>query len=107
MGVTSAVQIGAGDQQTCARNRDGSLLCWGQDNEGQIGDGQHLLDEADVLLPTPVVNLTDAVELAVGSEHTCARTRDDAVWCWGADGFGQLGDGSTNDQSKPTPVMGL
>jgi alpha-tubulin suppressor-like RCC1 family protein len=53
------------------------------------------------------VNIADAVELASGSEHTCARTRDDAVWCWGANGSGQLGDGTLNDQSEPVAVMGL
>jgi alpha-tubulin suppressor-like RCC1 family protein len=107
MGVTKAVQIGAADNQTCARNGDGTVMCWGQNNQGQTGTSGDLLDTGNVLVPTAVVNLEDAVELAVGSEHTCARTRDDAVWCWGANGSGQLGDGTTTDEHQPTPVMGL
>ncbi len=105
MGVTNAVQIGAGDLQTCARNADGTLACWGHNDVGQLGDGAY----ANVLIPTPVMNLTDAVEVALGSDHTCARTKDDAVWCWGQDAFGQLGDGDENKAfaSTPVAVMGL
>jgi alpha-tubulin suppressor-like RCC1 family protein len=46
-------------------------------------------------------------ELVAGGYHTCARLGDGALRCWGSNGAGQLGDGSTVDRRVPTPVAGL
>jgi alpha-tubulin suppressor-like RCC1 family protein len=46
------------------------------------------------------------VEVAAGGEHSCVLVESE-VWCWGANTDGQLGDGTTNDQTKPVPVQGL
>jgi len=102
-GVSIAVQIGAADSQTCARNSDGTLLCWGQNDVGQLGEGVM----GDAVVPTLVMSMFNAVELALGSEHTCARTMGDAVYCWGQGASGQLGNGSMDFQLVPTPVVGL
>jgi alpha-tubulin suppressor-like RCC1 family protein len=51
--------------------------------------------------------LTDAVELAAGSRHTCARRASGAVVCWGSNVSGQLGDGTTTDSGLPVVVGGL
>ena len=45
--------------------------------------------------------------IAAGSLYTCARTTADAALCWGGNGNGQLGDGSTDDRTTPVPVSGL
>jgi alpha-tubulin suppressor-like RCC1 family protein len=47
------------------------------------------------------------VQIAVGSLHTCALTSAGAVKCWGSNGFGQVGDGSTTDRAEPRAVVGL
>jgi alpha-tubulin suppressor-like RCC1 family protein len=52
--------------------------------------------------PSPPV-----LQVAVGFDHVCARTLDRRVYCWGANGFGQLGDGTTIDRSSPTLVPTL
>ena len=78
-------------------------MCWGANNQGQLGDGK--TDMA--LAPVPVINLSDVAELAVGSDHTCARTMGNTLSCWGANDFGQLGDGSTTLELMPTQVVGL
>jgi alpha-tubulin suppressor-like RCC1 family protein len=103
MGITNAVQIAAGDAQSCAALADGTVACWGENNNGQLGDGMF----ADSPVPVPVLDVTGALEVSVGSEHACVRTKDQAVLCWGADAFGQLGDGKQNFMPRPVAVLGL
>lgn len=47
------------------------------------------------------------VQISVGFDHVCARAVDRTVYCWGGNGSGQLGDGTTIDRRSPTPVPGL
>src|SRR5205807_155832 len=54
----------------------------------------------------PVPGVTGAVEIAVGADHACARNRDGNVVCWGANGYGQLGDGTNRDRTEARPVAG-
>ena len=45
-------------------------------------------------------------QLTAGGSHTCGLTEAGRAWCWGRNGFGQLGDGSTRDSPVPMPVRG-
>jgi alpha-tubulin suppressor-like RCC1 family protein len=93
----------AGSAHTCALTGVGRVLCWGDNSFGQLGDGT---TEARVE-PTPVVGLPSApVGLAAGAVHTCALLADGTALCWGQNLHGQLGDGSTENRSRPTPVVG-
>jgi alpha-tubulin suppressor-like RCC1 family protein len=98
----TAVAVSAGDEHTCAILDDGSLKCWGLDNEGQLGDGGSNTNKN-----TPVsVSLgtgRTAVAVSAGDAHTCAILDDGSLNCWGPDGYGQLGDGGSNT-NKNTPV---
>ncbi|MBI4704415.1 MAG: hypothetical protein HY744_25195 [Deltaproteobacteria bacterium] len=101
---TSAVAVAAGWLHTCAVKADGTLWCWGHNEYGQLGDGT----TQDKPLPTQVSALgTSAIAVAAGRAHTCAIKKDGALWCWGRNDYGQLGNGTTQSKSSPVQVSAL
>lgn len=100
-GVTSAVQVQTGFGHACAQLADGTLQCWGLNNDGQAGGGDTGVPTArTVALPGP------ATDVAAGDYHTCAVVGG-RVLCFGRNGSGELGDGTTTNSSTPNPVPGL
>ena len=77
---------------------DGSLLAWGNNRFGQLGDGTR------VNSATPTAIGTDYVSVAAGGYHTVALKTDGSLWAWGLNGSGQIGDGTTTDRSAPTQI---
>jgi len=102
-GLTDAASISGRGGVTCALRRSGELVCWGDNLHGGVGDGTM----ADALSPTNVVGGAATPSAASGgSSHSCAvNSAPLSVWCWGANTFGQLGDGTT--AGSPTPVRAL
>ena len=104
VGLSGVVELAAGGYHSCARLTDGSVSCWGNNGLGQLGDGTLV----DKLSPTAVAGLSGVAGLAASDYHTCGRiAADGSVRCWGANGFGQLGDGTVVDKPSPTTVAGL
>ncbi len=102
LGTNTAKFISARNRHTCAILDDDSLSCWGYNGAGQLGDGT-TVDKDE---PTAVnLGSNTAKVVSVGKNHTCAVLDDDSLSCWGDNGFGQLGDGSTTDRSSPIAVM--
>ncbi len=99
------VQVSAGRAHTCTlsiRNDGSAVSCWGDNDEGQLGDGTFTTR----LKPVPVAK--DAFKVVTGQEHTCILTMDATVSCWGRNDAGQLGTGTTGgSESSPQPVPGL
>ncbi len=90
--LTGARAIAAGCDHTCALKLDGGVSCWGSRLDGGTAT------------PTPVSSLPAAESLTAGCRHTCAFVRGakgPAVYCWGDDGRGQLGDGTKQSSSVP------
>lgn len=104
LGLDDATQIAAGQQATCALRRDGTVLCWGSNTEGQMGDG---VMGADRPRPGPVAGLEQVTQLTAGAGHACALLRDETVLCWGWNRFAQVGDGTVGGMRRPTRVPGL
>ncbi len=104
------VDLDLGNLHGCVAMSDGTVRCWGNDRQGQIGDGTK--GDASGFRPVPrqVVGLTGAVEVTVGGSHSCARRGDGTVRCWGSAAYGQLGDGSSGEfvtKTSPVTVSGL
>ena len=104
-GLTSGVSaIAAGGYHTCALKTDGSLLCWGDNSAGSLGDGT----VSNRTEPVNVNGLDGKVSaVSAGIHHTCALLNKGTVQCWGANHSGQLGDGSLTDRAVPAEVTGL
>ena len=98
----SVISIAAGSAHMCALTTDGSIWCWGANFSGQLGDGTNVNRNT----PVRVSGLLGGVlEIAAGSEHTCALTRGGALACWGANFAGQLGDGTTVKRNAPVMIV--
>jgi cysteine-rich repeat protein len=93
-----ATAVAAGRLHTCVIV-DNDVSCWGENGSGQLGDGT----TTDASLPAASVDLDDATaaQIVAGDDHTCALTSDGAVYCWGENGDGQIGDASTTDATAP------
>lgn len=102
-----ATQLVAGDAHTCALLASGIVQCWGDNSNGQLGDGTTF----DRLKPTDVIGLpANIISIAAGASHTCAVATDRSAWCWGSNVSKQLGGGSgaTNlYYTLPIQVSGL
>ena len=90
-------KMSLGLDHTCAILGNGSMMCWGSDYHGQMGNGAiggttNYYNTAPISAGTAIDSQT-TVALDAGSYHTCAILDDDSLKCWGRDNFGQLGDG--------------
>jgi alpha-tubulin suppressor-like RCC1 family protein len=101
-GITFS-SISAGEYHTCGVAA-AALYCWGSDGNGQLGDDANY---ADKLVPTLVAGGLSWLSVSPGYAHTCALTTGGSAYCWGYDGYGQLGDNAAlTDQPTPVVVAG-
>jgi len=103
-GVEGARAVAVGGGHACALLRDGHVRCWGANRDGQVGaEAANARD----LPPTEVADLPRAEELSAGARHTCARTSEGEVWCWGSNANGQLGCGPFAGGPRPQRVVDI
>ncbi len=99
-----ATTISTSGETTCAVTTSGHTYCWGRNTEGQVGDGT----TTDRATPRRVEGIDGpAATVSVGHGSGCVVTTTGSAWCWGANAYGQLGDGTTTDRTAPTQVQGL
>ncbi|MBA2543652.1 MAG: hypothetical protein H0V17_28680 [Deltaproteobacteria bacterium] len=140
--ITNAVQVVGGVSHSCVRLADQTAMCWGGNDEGQLGDGT--TTNTTVRTPT-LVALTGIEALSAGVDHTCALAggqvscwgenytarpavvalpgpatliasgsyhdcavlTDGSTWCWHWQAFGQLGNGTIDDQFATVAVQAV
>lgn len=93
-----------GNAHTCALTISGSMWCWGDNLNGQLGDGTTVAKSA----PTAVDGIPDEiVAIGAGDNHSCAALAGGGIKCWGWGTRGQLGQGQAVSSSQPVDVQGL
>ncbi|MDY0004163.1 MAG: hypothetical protein RBU30_22885 [Polyangia bacterium] len=103
-GLVLVRQISAGNTHTCAVSESGQAFCWGSKAAGRLGDDAN----ADQPVPSPVSTSTGLVlssAITAGGGHSCAIRDDGAVFCWGENADGAVGDNSTTDRTVPAAVV--
>ena len=90
--ATDWTTVSAGREHTCAIRSVGKLYCWGDDFDGQVGNGATI---GDVISPKQITLATDWKSVSAGYSHTCAIRSVGKLYCWGNDGGGQVGNGAT------------
>ncbi len=101
-----AVDISAGNSNTCAVAESGHVYCWGGNAEGGslgVGDPSSFISNR----PLEVLDIRTATAVSNGGRHACAIVDDGDLVCWGRNQYGSVGDGTTIDRPAPTPVIGI
>jgi alpha-tubulin suppressor-like RCC1 family protein len=115
--LSDAIAIDAWHATTCAVRETGQVLCWGHNGNGQLGNGSttSTCSFGVCTEPVAVLGVSDAVSVDVGAQHACAARQTGEVTCWGSNGLGELGDGTTMSYCNylrgvcdaPVTVLGL
>ena len=100
----TVVDVSAGGSHSCAVTSDGGVYCWGYNGEGQLGNGGTVDSAVPVAVDTGALAGRTATSVSAGYGHTCVVTSDGGVYCWGYNGEGQVGNGSTLDTPVPVAV---
>jgi len=93
--------LSAGGEHTCATivhwERQDRMMCWGSNAHGQLGVRGEVRDAWSPILTFGTIKYA---AIAAGSQHTCAASKQELLFCWGSNGRGELGNGSRT----PSPV---
>jgi alpha-tubulin suppressor-like RCC1 family protein len=100
-GGQSFSSISAGGNHTCGITRAGAAFCWGSNDNGDLGHGD-VTDFYDV--PMAVAGGRTYKSISVGAQSACGVTTAGGVLCWGANTYGQLGNGIALSVSSASPV---
>ncbi|MEI6742122.1 MAG: Ig-like domain-containing protein [bacterium] len=101
---SGVIGVAPGSLHTCASLATGAVKCWGLNNNGRLGNN----DWNQSSVPVSVYGMTDATaSISSGEAHTCVVKNSGALWCWGYNGRGEFGNGTTSDSNIPVSITGL
>merc|ERR1712216_1073078 len=95
-----AILIGAGWSHSIAVLESGECWAWGDNSDGQLGDGT----TSDRIMPVKVSLPGKAIAISTGKTHNIAVLEGGECWAWGFDGNVELGDGTTTNNITPVKV---
>jgi alpha-tubulin suppressor-like RCC1 family protein len=96
-------KISAGASHVCGLDLTGSIYCWGYNIFGQLGNGT----TSNNNIPIPISSIYTFSQISAGGSHTCGIVSSSgAAYCWGYNGWGQLGDSTNNQSNIPIAVSG-
>jgi alpha-tubulin suppressor-like RCC1 family protein len=106
-GVTPRLTVMMGLGHTCATDSfdPGHLYCWGDNTAGQLGTGTFVSSSYPVQVSALGNSVVNNSSIGGGVDFSCAVLLDKTLWCWGANSFGQLGDGTTTSHPSPQKVV--
>ncbi len=105
---SGVIAIAAGTQHSLALKSDGTVLAWGNDGSGQLGDGSFsFTPRSSYSLVSGLGTGSGVIAIAAGDQHSLALKSDGTVLAWGANFNSQLGDGTNNNRPTPVQVSGL
>jgi alpha-tubulin suppressor-like RCC1 family protein/type II secretory pathway pseudopilin PulG len=93
-------KVDAARSTACGLKSDNTAWCWGDNTQGQVGDGTKTARTS----PVAVSGGGSWKDISAGNSHTCAIKSDDTLWCWGNNSNGQLGDGTYTERFTPTQI---
>jgi Regulator of chromosome condensation (RCC1) repeat len=104
-GISGAVSISVGTEFACAVLQDGTVKCWGNNADGNLGGGDGVMSTSG--FPVTVQGLTGASSVSAGDSFACAVAGGE-VWCWGSNVWDELGTaGVPASSDKPVKIAGL
>ena len=95
-------QVSAGQSHSLAVGSDGNLYAWGNNEDGQLGDGTTTSRTAPIMAAAPAG--VKFVQVSAGGSHSMALDRDGNIWTWGNDRSNQLGRDETPNRKQPGPA---
>lgn len=103
-GISNAIAVAVAESHACAVLRDGGVRCWGGNGSGQLGNGSTV----DSITSVQVLGISDAIDISVADfGHSCALLKNGNIKCWGTNGWGCLGDGTSTYRTTPVQVQGI
>lgn len=101
--LAGVISIAAGLYRGMALKSDGTVWCWGKNENGQLGNGQ----TENISHAVQVLGLNDVSQITAGEFHSMVLKKDGTVWTWGMNRYGQLGDNTRNSSLVPVQVRGV
>ncbi|MEX1254222.1 MAG: flexitail domain-containing putative surface protein [Dehalococcoidia bacterium] len=105
--LTGIIAIAAGGESgfhTCALNTDNGVMCWGANNQGQLGIGTQDTNAHPLPIHVSGMDGVSSAAIAAGKDHSCAALSSGEARCWGDNTAGALGDGLAFDVALPATV---